>query len=169
MVQTMGATGSTGPAALGATGATGAAAAPKDSGKYRLLAPHVISDTWLPIGTEVGTDTPYRYPGTPSTQMEGLDDAGKAAVDKLFQDHYGVKPPWESDDPTAKAQLAQYEADPDTEKKEAASEPVSLEQAFERGTKEYQGKPVPARMPPSPVPQSISGDRSIYVGTARMV
>jgi len=160
----MGATGSTGPASTGSTGA--AASPPADSGKYRLLAPHVIADAYLPIGTEVGTGTPYRYPGIPSTQMEGLDGAGKAAVDKLFQDHYGMKPPWESDDPVAKAQLAQYEGDPDTEKKEAASDPCSYQQALERGAKEYAGKPVTGPLPP-PSPMPLSGDRSVYIGTAR--
>jgi hypothetical protein len=96
--------------------------------------------------------------------MEGLDGAGKAAVDKLFMGLYGVKPPWESDNPVVKDQLEQYVTPTET-----PGEPVSLAQAMERGAKEYGGKPVPLVMPPPPLPMSLSGDRSVYIGTARVV
>jgi hypothetical protein len=154
--------------ATGATGATGSAppasatSPPADSGKYRLLATHVISDAVLPMGTEVGTDTPYRFPGQPTPQMMGLDDAGKAAVDKVWQDHYGMKPPW--DDPTA-SPFDQLVADPKVLDAEAKSEPCSYQQALEKGLKEYAGKPVTGPLPP-PSPTSLSGDHGVYVGIA---
>jgi hypothetical protein len=140
------------------------AAPPADSGKYRLLAPHIIDGAWLPMGTEVGTGTPYRYPGQPTTQMMGLDDQGKAAVDKLFQDHYGMKAPW--DDPTV-SPFDQMVADPKLVDAEQKSDPVSYQQALEKGAKDYAGKPVTGPLPP-PSPTPLSGDHSIYVGTARM-
>jgi len=127
---------------------------PKSSGKYRLLGPHVIGDCWLPTGTEVGTDTPYPFPGHPSTQMEGLDDAGKAAVDAIHQALYGVKAPWTTPNPT----MDQYKPVPD-----AKSDSVSLAQAAERGEKEYQGKVVPVPLP-QPSQISLSGDHSITLG-----
>jgi hypothetical protein len=153
-----------GSATKPATPPPAAPATPADSGKYRLLAPHVIADAWLPIGTEVGTGTAYRYPGPPSNQMAGLDDQGKAAVDKLFQDHYGIKPPW--DDPTADP-FAQLVADPKIADAEAKSDPVSYQQALEKGAKDYAGKPVTGPLPP-PSPMPLSGDHSIHIGTARM-
>jgi hypothetical protein len=171
MAQTTGATGAeatgaTGTTTTGATGVSGptAASPPKDSGKYKLLAAHVISDAWLPMGTDVGTDTPYRYPGIPSTQMEGLDGPGQAAVDKLYQDLYGTKPPW--DDPTLQP-FAQMTPDPKQTDAEKAAAPVSYEQALEKGAKDYAGKPVTGPLPP-PSPMPLSGDHSIYIGTARV-
>jgi hypothetical protein len=154
-----------GSAAKPAAPPPAAPAAPADSGKYRLLAPHIIDGAWLPIGTEVGTDTSYRYPGPPTTQMMGLDGAGTAAVDKLFQDHYGVKAPWS--DPTAPP-FDQLVADPKVADAEQKSDPVSYQQALEKGAKDYAGKPVTGPLPP-PSPMPLSGDHSIYVGTARMV
>lgn len=161
MAQTTGPTGAAPPASAPAPTAS------TSSGKYSLLAPHVINDAWLPIGTEIGTGTPYPFPGAPSIQMAGIDDAGKAAVAKLFQELYGMKPPWDSDDPVVKDHLAQYTGDQALQQKEAQSEPVSVQQAFERGAKEYGGKPVPLQMPGPPSPMPLSGDRSVYIGTAR--
>lgn len=135
---------------------------PADSGKYVLLAPHVIADAWLPAGTEVGTGTPYRVPGPPSNQMEGLDGAGKAAVDKLFQELYGKKPPWDAPDwPKPFDAEAAAKATDD----EAKTPAVSYQQALERGQKEFAGKPVTGPLP-SPSPMPLVGDHTITLGAA---
>jgi len=54
--------------------------------RFRLLAVHYIDDRLLEPGTEVGdgTSVPFRYPDgkmrLPSTEMEGVDEEGRAAV-----------------------------------------------------------------------------------------
>jgi hypothetical protein len=62
--------------------------------QYQLLGTHIITDSAgrcivVPSGTLVGDSTPYAIT-TPSPNMVGVDDAGKAAVtaihDKLFND-----------------------------------------------------------------------------------
>jgi hypothetical protein len=55
--------------------------------RFRLLAPHVIRDRWCGTGEVV--DDP---PAGASPLMEGLDDAGKAAVDAEMLRVFGRYP-----------------------------------------------------------------------------
>ena len=51
--------------------------------KYRLLTKHYMYDQLLEEGTVVGDDTAFKIEeAMVSPDMEGLDDAGKAAVQK---------------------------------------------------------------------------------------
>jgi hypothetical protein len=105
--------------------------------KYRLLAEHVLADgQLLEEGTEVGDDTPYPWrsprgePLPPSTQMEGLDDEGRKAVDELHQKLYGAEPYWtEQNEDVRKAREKEAE---DQRKLDEDSEPVSAQQRAER-------------------------------------
>jgi hypothetical protein len=134
---------------------------PPDSGRYMLLATHVIADALLLMGTEVGTGTPYAYPGVPSNQMAGLDEAGKAAVDKLFDELYGKDPPWMSANSPGHPDNAAAVAKAADE--EAKAPAVSYQQAVERGQKEFAGMPVTGPLP-SPSPMPLSGDHTITHG-----
>jgi hypothetical protein len=105
-----------------------------------LLAPHFL-DRLYPRGTLVGTGTDIPFAGTPSNQMAGLDAAGKAAVDKLHQALYGKPPPWGDIAATLETDLRRAA-------EEARSDPVSYQQARERGAKEYKGVPTESPLPP---------------------
>lgn len=119
----------------------------KSTGRYRLLAQHLYAgDRLLDPGTEVGTDTPYPWPDRPSPLMEGVDDAGKAEVEKLHKELYNRLPPWHF------RNTPEYEIHEERRKEqenETESDPVSHVQAMERG-KEWKGPvPVPATSIPS--------------------
>lgn len=112
----------------------------KSSGKYRLRSQHLLAgDRLLEAGTEVGTDTPIPWPGPPTPNMEGLDDAGLAAVEKLWKESYNRMPPW---DYRANPEYAIHEERRKEQEKETESEPVSHAQAVERD-KKWEG-PVPS-------------------------
>ena len=49
--------------------------------RYKLLSPHFIDGQYLEAGTEVGDGTPFSIT-KPSIEMEGVDDAGKKAVEE---------------------------------------------------------------------------------------
>jgi hypothetical protein len=140
------------------------------SGRYRLLAPHVMPDGRpLPAGTFVGTDTSYPWPGRPSNMMAGEDDAGKEQVNKLHQDLYGTNAPWHEGDVHA-AQVEDQRVNAQHEV-EHGSEPVSHQQAWERGHKEFRDQPITdpphtTRLRPEPM---ITGDRSPNRGPAAAV
>jgi len=52
--------------------------------KYRLLSKHYIADQLLAEGTIVGDETSYPIAeGGVTPEMEGLDDEGKAEVEKM--------------------------------------------------------------------------------------
>jgi len=124
----------------------------KSSGRYILHAQHVFAgDRLLEVGTEVGDGTPYPWPGPPSPLMEGVDDAGRQAVEKLHNDLYNSPSPW---DYTTNPDYAIHEERRKEQEKETESAPVSHAQAVERD-KEWKG-PVP--VPPTSSP-SIGGSR----------
>ena len=54
--------------------------------KYRLTAKHYWRDQLLEAGTLVGDETPYPVPEEgPTYDMEPLDDAAKAEIEKLLE------------------------------------------------------------------------------------
>lgn len=111
----------------------------KSSGRYRLRSQHVLAgDRLLEPGTEVGTDTPIPWPGPLTPIMEGLDDAGRKAVEDLWQKSYNRMPPW---DYRSNPEYAIHEERRKDQEKETESAPVSHAQAMERGVK-WEG-PVP--------------------------
>ena len=129
--------------------------------KYRLLGPHVMSDSSrLEAGTEVGDDTPYPWKDPegndmePTTEMEGLDDASREKVKALHTKLYGHGPYWERGQPEAVRQAREKEAE-DQKKLDEGSEPVSeqqrLERDWERDRKE--GKRGEANMAPTIPPR----------------
>lgn len=137
----------------------------KSSGRYRLLSPHLDRyGNRLPIGTEVGTDTPYPWPQPPSNQMEGVDEAGKSAVNKLHQTLYGQDAPWHGriDRLAEEREIAKRQQEED-----ARAEPVSHQQAWERGDKEFRGErlsgPPQGAATRSP---TVSGDLTQPLGVA---
>jgi len=143
------------------TGSGEPASAPHSTGKYLLLVPHVINDRRLEAGTEVGTDTPYPYTAPPSTEMAGLDSAGKAAVEKLHMEKFGKAPPW-GDITSQGADDARRAIE------EAATDPVSYTQARERGLKQYKGVSTESPFPPGSLsPTSLGGDQSHTFGEYR--
>lgn len=141
--------------------------ASESSGRYRLLTVHIIAGGSRAAGTEVGTGTDIPYPGLPSNQMEGVDDEGKRRVNELHQKLYGQDAPWHNPDhPLALAREQDREA-LEAAKAEGESEPVSHQQAWERGAERYRDDTVVApnfRAPPAPI--SIAGDTSIPLGPA---
>lgn len=125
----------------------------KSSGRYLLRSQHVLAgDRLLEPGTEVGTDTEIPWPGPPTPNMEGLDDAGREEVVKLHKELYNRLPPW---DYRTNAEYAIHEERRKEQENETDSVPVSHAQAVERG-KEWKG-PVPV-IPT--ITRSISGDRT---------
>ena len=51
--------------------------------KYRLLSQHYSEeDKLLEIGTEVGDGTEHKWTRPPTVEMEALDDAGRAALER---------------------------------------------------------------------------------------
>ena len=143
------------------TGSGEPASALQSTGKYRLLVPHIIADRRLEAGTEVGTDTPYPCTASPSTEMAGLDGAGKAAVEKLHMEKFGKAPPWGD-------MTAQGAEDARRAIEEAAADPVSYTQARERGLKQYKGVSTESPFPPGSVlPTSLGGDQSHTFGEYR--
>jgi Ni/Co efflux regulator RcnB len=132
-------------------------------GRYRLLAPHVIAGYHLEAGAEVGEGTGYPVAG-PSNQMEGIDDLGKSRVNELHQKLYGKDAPWhDPEHPIAQAQqdaeMAQAQRD-----EEAEQEPVSHQQAWERGYEEFQGQKLSGPPGGPLVSRTISGDTSQPMG-----
>jgi hypothetical protein len=137
----------------------------QSSGRYRLLAAHMMGGHHLPAGTEVGTDTGYPVM-VPSNQMEGVDDAGKAKVNEIHQRLYGRDAPWhDPEHPVAQA-VADAEAAAAQREEEEAQPPVSHQQAWERGHEEYRGAKLSGPPAGPLVTRSISGDTSQPMGPA---
>jgi hypothetical protein len=114
-------------------------AAGKSSGHYRLRVDHVDSEgRVLSAGTEVGTDTPYMWPGPPTNAMEGLDAEGVRRVNEVHMALYGAKAPWDN------VNLAEQQKKAEDQRKvDEGSAPVSFSQAAAQD-KEWKGpKPVP--------------------------
>src|SRR5262245_1168552 len=121
--------------------------------QYRLLTDHVTSEGFvLEAGTVVGDDTPYPWkyangqPMPPTPQMEGVDDAGKQAVDELNRKLYGdeaidMSKPSEAVE-AARKQEAEAQAALD-----AGSEPVSPQQNYDRAVAKAQAEAVAQGMP----------------------
>lgn len=137
-------------AAFGQTGQVG-----KSSGRYLLRTQHVLAgDRLLEPGTEVGTDTGIDWPGPPTPNMEGMDDAGRGEVEKLHKELYNRFPPW---DYRSNPEYAIHEERRKEQEHETESEPVSFAQAQERGKeKDWKGE-VPQ---PITTTRTVSGDRS---------
>lgn len=140
---------------------------PTGKGRYRLLTQHMINDKLLPEGTEIGEGTDHPYDGTPSNQMEGLDDYSTGQVNEVHRKLYGHDAPWHNPNhPLVRARREAEEA-AEQQKEELKSEPVSHQQAFERGHEEYRGERVVApHLRPPPQPTGLSGDRSMAMGPA---
>lgn len=119
--------------------------------KYRLLAEHVARDgRILPAGTEVGDDTPEPWEDRPSTQMMGLDDAGKEEVNKLHQELYGHDAPSHLQEPD---HVREHREEGEKYEKEAVEgEPVSEQQRLEYEALK-KGETPPSPPPPGPGPQ----------------
>lgn len=113
---------------------------PKPSnGRYRLLAPHVIEGAVYEAGTEVGTDTGIPFNVRPSVQMEGVDDAGRQEVNAVHQELYGRDAPWHDEEHPLHHQRRAAEHGRRQAEEEADAEPVSHQQAWERGYEEFRG------------------------------
>lgn len=106
--------------------------------KFRLLAPHVTPEgAVLDRDTDVGDDSPWPWKKPNgeyyevSTQMMGLDEDGKAEVEKLHKKLYGAPPPWDNQE--NEAQLKARKDEEENQKKlDEGSEPVSEQQRLER-------------------------------------
>lgn len=140
---------------------------PENSGKFRLLAPHVIDGAVYETGTEVGNDTEIPYSAEPSTQMLGLDDASKDRINKRHQFLYGRDAPWHDlDHPMGERQDREARAAEEQRKEEEGAEPVSHQQAFERGKEDYRGRKVTGPQVPPTVVLNKGGDTSLAMGPA---
>jgi hypothetical protein len=148
--------------------AAGSEAKPKPSnGRYRLLAPHVIEGALYEAGTEVGTDTGIPFNVRPSVHMEGVDDAGREEVNKVHQDLYGRDAPWHDEEHPLHHQRRAAEHGRRQAEEEAEAEPVSHQQAWERGHEEYRGDKLRER--PGTQPRTNltkGGDTSEALGPA---
>lgn len=115
-------------------------------GVYRLRTDHVIQDRVVPAGTLVGVGQEFPWYGPVTNQMEGVDDAGRAEVNKVHQTLYGRDAVWQ-DKPENDPKLL------DEQQKEIeAAAPVSHQQASEQD-KEWKGPP-----PPAPLVLNKGGD-----------
>src|SRR5262245_31388276 len=107
--------------------------------QYRLLTDHVTPEgAILAAGTVVGDDQPctWRYtannePMPPTPQMEGVDDAGKKAIDELNRRLYGDEVITLAGPSEAVAAARKQEAEAQ-EALDKGSEPVSPQQRWER-------------------------------------
>lgn len=155
------------PHGFGQSGAASPAleGAKPSKGRYLLLAPHVIGGHYLPAGTVVGEDTSYPL-DVPSNQMVGVDETGKSAVNELHQRLYGRDAPWHDDNhPVMRMQRDAMDARKQQEE-DAAAEPVSHQQAFERGHEEFHGEKIVSSPQTRLVSRSLSGDTSQPMGPA---
>lgn len=142
-------------------------AAKPSNGRYRLLAPHVIEGAMYEAGTEVGTDTGIPFNVRPSVQMEGLDDAGREEVNKTHQELYGRDAPWHDDNHPLHHQRRAAEHGRRQAEEEAKAEPVSHQQAWERGHEEYRGDRLRERPGTQPrTNPTRGGDTSEALGPA---
>lgn len=142
-------------------------ALPESTGRYRLLAPHVIENVLYETGTEVGTDTGVPYALEPSTQMEGVDDASRERINKRHQVYYGKDAPWHDEKhPEGRRRERDREELDKQREEEKGQEPVSHQQAFERGKDEFKGEKITGP-PPAPRPvMNKGGDTSPGMGPA---
>lgn len=125
---------------------------------YRLRAQHVLSDgRLLETGTIVGADQEVTWDGPPTNQMEGVNDAGKAEVNKVHQRLYGADAPWH--DPKFQRDPAEdVKAQEQQQREEKEAAPVSHAQAVEHG-KDWEGRPDPvvqARVSGVPSPATVA-------------
>lgn len=134
-------------------------------GRYRLLTPHMIGGHYLDAGTEVGEGTSYPM-AEPSNQMAGVDDAGKEAVNKLHQRLYGQDAMWHDENHPV-AQMQRNAADAQKQREEDhEAEPVSAQQAWERGHDTYRDEKLSGPPGGALVSRTISGDTSQPMGPA---
>jgi hypothetical protein len=128
-------------------------------GRYRLLTQHMIGGHLLEAGTEVGEGTGYPV-SEPSNQMEGVDETAKGRINELHQKLYGSDAPWhDAEHPLAQVQQDAEAAQAQREE-EASQEPVSHQQAWERGHDEFRGAKLSGPPGGPLVSRSISGDTS---------
>lgn len=132
-------------------------------GRYRLLSQHMIGGHLLEAGTEVGEGTGYPV-YEPSNQMEGVDEAAKGRINELHQKLYGKDAPWhDPSHPLAQAQQDAENAQAQREE-ESGQEPVSHQQAWERGHDEFRGAKLSGPPGGPLVSRSISGDTTQPMG-----
>lgn len=143
---------------------------PESSGaQFRLRSKHIIDGREVPAGTIVGEGTGYPVK-EPSNLMEGANEAGKQAVNKLHQRLYGANAPWH-DEKLQKDVQKDLEDQKKQREEEKSAEPVSHEQAVEMG-KEWKGPPdmfVEHRLHGTPIagPPVIAGDVGGNPGMAK--
>lgn len=68
--------------------------------QFRLRTPHVIEGALRNAGTIVGplgSGAPVVFAGPPTPDMEGIDDEGKAEVNRVFNLLHGDDAPWHSE------------------------------------------------------------------------
>lgn len=140
-------------------------AARPSNGRYRLLTNHVIDGGIVLGGTEVGNDCDIAWNMEPTNQMEGVDDAGKENVNKLHQRLYGRDAPWHDENSSHAQARRDAEGAERQREEEKGHEPVSHQQAFERGHEEYRGQPVAHPRVPRPAAPK-GGDTSQPLGPA---
>src|SRR4051812_325787 len=132
-------------------------------GRYRLLSQHMIGGHLLEAGTEVGEGTGYPV-YEPSNQMEGVDETAKGRINELHQKLYGRDAPWhDPEHPLAQAQQDAENAQAQRDE-ESGQEPVSHQQAWERGHDEFRGAKLSGPPGGPLVSRSISGDTTQPMG-----
>jgi hypothetical protein len=138
---------------------------PHSNGRYRLLADHVIHGGIVPAGTEVGNDCDIAWDMEPTNQMEGVDEAGKESVNKLHQRLYGRDAPWHDERSSHMQSRRDAEGAEKQREEEKGQEPVSMQQAHERGHEEYRGQRVQRPTGP-PAAVTKGGDTTQPMGPA---
>lgn len=84
--------------------------------QFRLRTPHVIEGALRNAGTIVGplgSNAPVVFAGPPTPDMEGVDDEGKAEVNRVFNLLHGSDAPWHSENMSGAPERPYHEDHPD--------------------------------------------------------
>lgn len=83
---------------------------------FRLRSPHVIEGALRNAGTIVGplgSNAPVVFAGPPTPDMEGVDDEGKAEVNRVYNLIHGSDAPWHSENAPGAPERPYHEDHPD--------------------------------------------------------
>jgi hypothetical protein len=84
--------------------------------QFRLRSPHVIEGALRNAGTIVGplgSNAPVVFAGPPTPDMEGVDDEGRAEVNRVYNLIHGSDAPWHIENAPGAPERAYHEDHPD--------------------------------------------------------